>query len=125
MIEAHRTSNALGFSPVSQPNCDRCGEPVTGEDGVCGYEIHRVDSVGQLEWVVGHEVVLHSQCVPWGAWLYAVPVAGARCGFTAERWVCVREPHADEEPREESPDHLFFETVLTPAGPRAGALRIA
>jgi hypothetical protein len=48
-----------------------------------------------------------------------VPASGARCGFADERSVCVREPHSDDL------GHVFFERVLTPSGPRAGALRIA
>jgi hypothetical protein len=104
---------------MRQPNCDRCGEPVAAEDGVNSYEINSVDTMGHLESVVGHEVVLHPRCVPSGARLYAIPVEGAPCGFTDEKWVCVREAHAGD------PDHLFFEHSLTPAGPRAGALRIA
>jgi hypothetical protein len=104
---------------MTQPNCDRCGELAAGDQVVCGYEIHRVDKMGQLQWVVGHEVALHARCVPSDAHLYAVPAGAARCGFANERWVCVREPHGDD------PGHLLFEQVLTPGGPRAGALRIA
>jgi hypothetical protein len=92
---------------------------VAGDQMVCGYEMHRVDNMGQLEWVAGHEVALHARCIPSDARLYAVPTAGARCGFADERRVCVREPHSDDL------GHVFFERVLTPSGPRAGALRIA
>jgi hypothetical protein len=114
-IEQFRSSILL----MAQPNCDRCGELVAGDQVVCGYEIHRVDRMGQLHWVVGHEVALHARCLPSDAYLYAVPAGAARCGFTDDRWVCIREPHADD------PNHLFFEQVLAPGGPRAGALRIA
>jgi hypothetical protein len=104
---------------MTQPNCDRCGEPAAGDQVVCGYEIHHVDRMGQQEWVVGHEVTLHAQCVPSDAHLYAVPVGGTPCRFADDRWSCVREPHGDD------PGHLLFERVLAPGGARAGALRIA
>jgi hypothetical protein len=114
-----RSGPGSRISSMTQPICDRCGEPAAGDQVVCGYEIHRVDRMGRQEWVVGHEVTLHARCVPSDAHLYAVPAGGDPCRFADDRWVCVREPHGDD------PGHLLFERVLAPGGARAGALRIA